>query len=144
MSSIGSNFFYSIMEFFALSIGRAGARQTRRLILRIAVGWVPPDGHPSGACLAQWTRVSSSLFTRPRMTPHRGCASSDGYLNPFGDSIRLGFVRGSEEKSQKPHALRSRVTGLYCTSRADTVSSRGFPAQPPSRCLPRVLSRQSS
>jgi len=36
-------------------IGRAGASKMRRLILLISVDWVPPDLHPSGACLARGT-----------------------------------------------------------------------------------------
>jgi hypothetical protein len=71
-----------------LSIGRGGASKTRRLITLISVGWVPPDLHPSGACLALGTRVSCSLLTRPRMTPHRGCASVDGRLKPYGARLR--------------------------------------------------------
>jgi hypothetical protein len=63
-------------------IGRDGASQRRRLILLIFVGWVPPNVRPSGACLALGTRVSFSLFTPSRITPNRGCASSDSRGNP--------------------------------------------------------------
>ena len=48
--------------FFMLSIGRGGASQTRRLILLISVGWVPPDLGPSGACLT----LGSSILYQPR------------------------------------------------------------------------------
>ena len=44
-----------------VSIGRGGARQTRRLILLIAVGWVPPYLGPSGACLT----LGSSILDKP-------------------------------------------------------------------------------
>jgi hypothetical protein len=44
-----------------LAIGRAGARNMRRLITLIAVGWVPPSLRPSGACLYLGPRVSFSL-----------------------------------------------------------------------------------
>jgi hypothetical protein len=44
-----------------LSIGRGGASQTRRLILLISVGWVPPDLGPSGACLP----LGSSILSKP-------------------------------------------------------------------------------
>jgi len=40
-------------------IGRAGASTMRRLILLLSVGFIPPDWHPSGACL---TRGSSVLY----------------------------------------------------------------------------------
>jgi hypothetical protein len=59
------------------SIERGGASHIRRLLLLVFVGWVPPDLHPSGACLALGTRVSFSLFTPSRVAPNRGCASFD-------------------------------------------------------------------
>ena len=37
--------------FYPSCIGRAGASNMRRLILRLSVGWLPPYLHPSGACL---------------------------------------------------------------------------------------------
>jgi hypothetical protein len=46
------------------------------LILLIAMGWGPPDWRPSGAGLDLGTWVSCRLFTRTRMTPHRGGASA--------------------------------------------------------------------
>src|SRR5262245_17188884 len=67
--------FYVCLIFSLLSIGRAGASKTRRLITLISVGWVPPSLHPSGACLTRGTRVPFGLVTLPRVTPHRGCAS---------------------------------------------------------------------
>ena len=82
MSRVGSNFFYICLLFFPLSIGRAGASQTRRLILLISVGWLPPDVSPSAACLMLGTRVAFGLFTLPRVTPSRGCASSDRRWKP--------------------------------------------------------------
>jgi hypothetical protein len=42
----------------------------------IPVGWRPPALCPSGAYLARGTRILNH-FTRSRMTPHRGCASTD-------------------------------------------------------------------
>jgi hypothetical protein len=77
MSRVGSHFFPSASYFPLLSLGRAGARKTRRLITLISVGWVPPSLHPSGACLTLGTRVPVGLFTLPRVTPNRGCASAD-------------------------------------------------------------------
>src|SRR6266581_6368166 len=77
MSRVGSNFFTSASYFFPFSIGRAGARKTRRLITLLSVDWLPPSLPPSGACLTRGTRVPFGLFTLPRVTPHRGCASSD-------------------------------------------------------------------
>jgi hypothetical protein len=50
---------------------RGGASQTRRLILLISVGWVPPDGRPSGACLT----LGSSLLYQPRH-------AAEGYTPP--------------------------------------------------------------
>ncbi len=63
-------------------IGRAGARQTRRWILRRSVGWRPPDVRPSGAGLARGTRVCCSLFTPSRVAPHRGGVSADDRSPP--------------------------------------------------------------
>src|SRR5215510_16018836 len=78
-----SNFFTSASEFFLLSIGRAGASKTRRLITLISVGWVPPYLHPSGACLILGTRVPYGLLTPPRVTPNRGCVSSERRWKPL-------------------------------------------------------------
>src|SRR5262249_32925757 len=64
-------------SFFLLAIGRAGASKTRRLITLISVGWLPPYLHPSGACLNLGTRGPVGLITAPRVTPNRGCVSSD-------------------------------------------------------------------
>jgi hypothetical protein len=40
-----------------VSSGRGGASKTRRLILLISVGWVPPDLGPSGACLTRGSSI---------------------------------------------------------------------------------------
>jgi hypothetical protein len=69
-------------RFFLWSIERAGARKTRRLITLISVGWLPPSLHPSGACLNLGTSVPVSLVTLPRVTPNRGCVSSDRGWKP--------------------------------------------------------------
>src|SRR5215475_4976558 len=74
--------FYVCLIFSLLSIGRAGASKTRRLITLISVGWLPPYLHPSGACLNLGTRVPVGLITPPRVTPHRGCVSSDRGWKP--------------------------------------------------------------
>ena len=50
----------------------------RRLITRIAVGWLPPDWPPSGASLSLGTSRPFGLFTPPRVVPHRGGVSADG------------------------------------------------------------------
>jgi hypothetical protein len=50
------------MIFSLTSIGRGGASKTRRLILLISVGWVPPYLCPSGARLT----LGSSLLYQPR------------------------------------------------------------------------------
>ena len=74
--------FYVCLIFSLLSIGRAGASKTRRLITLISVGWLPPYLHPSGACLTLGTRVPFGLLTLPRVTPNRGCASSERRWQP--------------------------------------------------------------
>ncbi len=58
-------------------LGRAGARKKRRVLLRLAGGWLPPSWPPSGAGLALGPRVSFRLFTPSRVTPHRGGVSSE-------------------------------------------------------------------
>ena len=63
-------------------LGRAGARKTRRVILRLSVGCVPPAWRSSGACRARGTRGSCRLCTPPRATPHLGCVSADGRRKP--------------------------------------------------------------
>lgn len=90
--------FYVCLIFSPLSIGRARARKTRRLITRISVGWFPPSLHPSGACLHRGTSVPCGLFTPPRVPPHRGgvscrerletlqaCAATRRHLYAVGD-----------------------------------------------------------
>jgi hypothetical protein len=64
------------------SIGRAGARQRRRLILLRSVGWLPPALRPSGAGLARGTRGCVRLFTPSRVAPHRGGVSADAPATP--------------------------------------------------------------
>src|SRR5262249_45974214 len=59
-----------------VGIGRAGASKRRRLILLLAVGWVPPYVCPSGACLRRGTSLPDGLVTPSRVAPHRGCVSS--------------------------------------------------------------------
>jgi hypothetical protein len=68
--------FYVCLIFSLFSLGRAGARKTRRLLTLLSVGWVPPSLPPSGACLTRGTRGPCGLCTLPRVTPHRGCAAS--------------------------------------------------------------------
>src|SRR5919197_3319167 len=82
MSRVGGNFFSICLLFFPLSTGRAGASKTRRLIALTSVGWLPPYVHPSGAGLIRGTRVPFGLLTLPRVTPNRGCVSSDRGWKP--------------------------------------------------------------
>jgi hypothetical protein len=70
------------------SIGRAGARKKRRLILLLSVGWVPLYLRPSGACLDLGTRVSFSLLTPSRIAPNRGCSSSEAQAKPRENGFR--------------------------------------------------------
>src|SRR6266498_764745 len=46
----------------------------------ISVGWLPPYLYPSGACLDLGARILN-LLTPSRVTPYRGCTSSDGLGN---------------------------------------------------------------
>jgi hypothetical protein len=59
------------------SLGRAGARKTRRLLTLLSVGWLPPSVPPSGVCLMRGTSVPCGLITPPRVTPHRGGVSAE-------------------------------------------------------------------
>src|SRR5215510_13257535 len=78
----GEQLFYVCIRVFSLlSIGRAGASKTRRLITLLSVDWLPPYLHPSGACLILGTRVPVGLLTPPRVTPNRGCVSADRRCN---------------------------------------------------------------
>jgi hypothetical protein len=80
--------------FSPLSIGRAGASKTRRWITLISVDWLPPNLHPSDACLILGARVLFSLLTPPRVTPNWGCASSNGVgnLDSFGCNTHSYFI----------------------------------------------------
>src|SRR4030095_4135944 len=88
MSRGGYRFFCIFFILLTASIGRAGASKRRRLIMLISVGWLPPSLRPSGACLALGTRVCFSLFTPSRITPHRGCVSSDVQAKPSDNGWR--------------------------------------------------------
>ena len=59
-------------------LGRAGARKTRRVILRLSVGCVPPAWRSSGALPRSRDEGSCRLCTPLRATPHLGCVSADG------------------------------------------------------------------
>src|SRR6266571_1719648 len=83
MSRVGSRFFYMGFLLFYRVIGRAGASKTRRLILLISVGWLPPDWPPSGAGLYLGTSMPAGLVTLSRVAPHRGCVSSDARWKTF-------------------------------------------------------------
>jgi hypothetical protein len=65
-------------QFLTWSLGRGGARQTRRWRTRISVGGRPPAGGPSGAGLPRGARVPGGLVTPSRGTPERGRAPSEG------------------------------------------------------------------
>src|SRR5262245_56187527 len=64
---------------------RGGASKTRRLILLISVGWVPPDLRPSGACLT----LGSSILCQPRN-------AAEGYTTPGLRLFRCTVVNLSE------------------------------------------------
>jgi hypothetical protein len=57
-------------------IGRAGARQTRRVLTRLSGAWLPPAGGPSGPGLGLGTRVSCRRCTPTRGGPPRGGAAA--------------------------------------------------------------------
>src|SRR5262245_33775861 len=70
-------------HFSLLSLGRGGARKTRRVITLIAVGWLTPSVPPSGACRMRGPSVPVGLITPPRVTPHRGGASAESAWQPL-------------------------------------------------------------
>src|ERR1044071_2633287 len=89
MSRVGENFSSGCLHWAVLlvlvSIGRAGARKTRRVITRRAVGWRPPSGPPSGVGRMLGTSVPDGLVTgaapRPMdaQTPSaQGCQAGQG------------------------------------------------------------------
>ena len=67
--------------FFLLSLGRVGARNTRRLLTRLSMGWLPPSWPPSGAGRMRGPSGPVGLLPPPRVTPHRGGVSADGREN---------------------------------------------------------------
>lgn len=77
------------------SIGRAGARNIRGLLLLLSVGWCPPDVPPSGAYLARGTRVSFRRFTPSRGAPPWGCAAADRRGTPAAVCIQGRVVCGT-------------------------------------------------
>jgi hypothetical protein len=91
--------FLGLQAIFApVSIGRGGARQRRRVILRLAVGWVLPDWPPSGAGLTRGTSIPVGRVTPSRVTPYRAGASAKGCGPP---AARL-----------RPQSCVSRVSGV--------------------------------
>src|SRR4030095_11203458 len=107
MSRVGYRFFCIFLVLLTVSIGRSGASKRRRLIMLISVGWLPPYLRPSGACLALGTRVCFSLFTPSRVTPHRGCVSSDVQAKPSDNAWRtfnsLALWRQRDLLGNGPH-----------------------------------------
>ena len=110
---------------FPLSIGRAGARKTRRLLTLLSVDWLPPSWPPSGACLMQGTSVPCGRCTRPRVTPHRGCVSADGrehsreLVRQPAALLRLAMAQQSggpspTERHAMPGPWRRRLDGHVC------------------------------
>ena len=80
----GQQIFLGLHDVFCpRCIGKAGASKNRRLILLLSVGWLPPYLHPSGACLTLGSSMPCGLLTPPRVTPHRGCVSSDAPWQTF-------------------------------------------------------------
>jgi hypothetical protein len=67
----GTTFVRSSSLFSPLCMKRGGARKRRRLILLLAVGWLPPSLHPSGACLNRGTSI-------PVGSPN----AAEGYTTP--------------------------------------------------------------
>jgi len=52
-----------MLFFYPSCIGRAGASNTRRLILLLSVDWLPPYVPPSGACLCLGSSILSSTLS---------------------------------------------------------------------------------
>jgi hypothetical protein len=130
-----------------LSSGSGGASQTRWLITRIAVGWRPPDGCPSGAGLHLGTRGPAGLATPSRGTPDRGRASSacvlswEARFRAHQDSVCMGsgdrLGHGPHEACQCPgHGHDHLVGGCAAGQQASTAC-----APPPVRLPPAVLAR---
>src|SRR6266436_5693104 len=120
--------FYVCLIFSLLSIGRAGASKTRRLITLISVGWVPPYLHPSGACLTLGTRVPVGLLTLPRVTPNRGCASSDRGWKPRKLVCQHTVIFRRSAARQPAWQWPQRLDWHFCLwpSTGDTVCRAGL------------------
>jgi hypothetical protein len=114
-------------------VGRDGASQTRRLILRLSVGGVPPDWRPSGAGLDRGTRVSFRLFTPSRVAPHRGGASSDRQGNPAVWWVQGRSVWGTYG-----------VTGTcWAIAHIQPTSARAIATTTWVACFPRAIRRRT-
>jgi hypothetical protein len=113
-------------------IRRAGARQTRRLILRLSVDWVPPDLPPSGACLALGTRM-----------PEGSLNAVEDYTIPGPRLFRctLGNLLSSSFDRDPSGAYDG--TGI-CLAMAhlNPSNSRAIATTTWFACLPRALSRR--
>jgi hypothetical protein len=124
------------------SIGRAGARQRRRLRTLIAVGWRPPDVSPSGAGRARGARGLCRRITPTRTAPHRGGGSSARHATPGGHgfwglngrgrgSQRSLLSNGPQKRPQVPGDGHDHLGGSLPASaqlpRACTPAGLGFP-----------------
>jgi hypothetical protein len=89
---VATDFFAFSSSSCTASIGRAGARKRRRLIMLLSVGWLPPDVRPSGASLALGSRVACSLCTPSRVPPNRGCVSADAQAKPQDNDCEHSMV----------------------------------------------------
>jgi hypothetical protein len=82
-----------MMFFYPSCIGRAGASKSRRLILLISVGWLPPYLHPSGACLYLGTSILYKPLNAAEGYTKPGLRLSDARRKPF--ELGHGFNRNS-------------------------------------------------
>jgi hypothetical protein len=83
---LGATFLRPHYRFFLVSLGRAGASQTRRLLTLLSVDWRPPSVPPSGTGLLRGTSVPVGLLTPPRVPPHRGCIAAERRC-PLGEPL---------------------------------------------------------
>ena len=65
------------------------ASKRRRLLLLLSVGWVPPDVHPSGACLSRGTSILIPASSRRRGLHRTGAASFPMHV---GTLLRSGLM----------------------------------------------------
>ena len=113
-------------------IGRAGASKKRRLILLLAVGWLPPYLHPPSACLC----LGSSILLKP---PNAVEGTTKPGLRLFRYTLGNLLSSGLNRDRSRPYGV---TETSWAMAHRNPASSRAMATVTTLACLPRATSRR--